>query len=59
MDKPSKGKFVRVSCARCGHSQVIYGKAASQVRCLKCNKLLVRISGGKTQIRTIVREVFK
>jgi len=30
-----------------------------RVKCNKCNKLLVEPRGGKTRIRTIIKEVFK
>ena len=53
-----KGRFVKIVCARCGNNQVTYGKASMDVKCLKCNKLLVKTSGGKIRIRTIVRGVF-
>jgi len=54
-----KGKFVRVRCVRCGNDQVLFGKATLRVKCKRCNKLLVRVGGGKVKIRTVVREVLK
>jgi small subunit ribosomal protein S27e len=52
-----RGKFVKVVCVRCGNEQIVYGKASTRVKCLKCNKLLVKSGGGKTQIKTLIREV--
>lgn len=52
-----KSKFVEVVCARCGNKQVVFGKASTQVKCLKCNKLLLKNSGGKSKIKTAVTEV--
>lgn len=57
MDKLSKSKFVEVVCSRCGNNQVIFGKASTRVKCLKCNKLLLKNSGGKSKIKSVVSEV--
>jgi small subunit ribosomal protein S27e len=54
-----EGKFIRAVCTRCGNSQVLFGKGSMRVKCNKCNKLLVEPKGGKTRVRTIVKEVFK
>lgn len=59
MIKDLKAKFVRVVCIRCGNRQIIFGKSATRVKCLKCNKLLVQINGGKTRFRTFVKEVLQ
>ena len=55
--KDSKSKFVKVVCSRCGNEQVVFGKASIKVKCLKCNKLLLKNSGGKSRIMTFVRRV--
>lgn len=52
-----KSKFVRVSCPRCNKTQIIFGKASTQVKCKFCKALLVRPTGGKAKIRAAVREV--
>ena len=54
-----KGKFLKVICGRCGNKQVIYGKSAINVKCLRCNKLIVKPGGGKTRIKTLVEEVLQ
>jgi small subunit ribosomal protein S27e len=54
-----ESKFVRVVCTRCGNNQILFGKGSTRVKCTKCNKLLVEPRGGKTRIRTMVKEVFK
>lgn len=59
MAKDQDSKFVRVVCTRCGNSQVLFGKSSTRVKCEKCNKLLVEPKGGKTRIRTLVKEVFE
>ena len=49
-----KGKFVKVRC-ECKNEQVVFSKAASEVKCLVCNKPLVKSTGGKAQF--IAREL--
>ena len=51
------GKFLEVICRRCGNKQIVYGKSTTDVKCLKCNKLLVKTGGGKARIVTFVRRV--
>ena len=51
------GKFLEVICKRCGNKQVVYGKSTTDVKCLKCNKLLVKTGGGKAKIVTFIRRV--
>ena len=58
MVRDSHGKFLQVVCSRCRNKQVIFGKCSTRVKCFKCNKLLVGVSGGKVRIRTMVKEVF-
>jgi len=59
MVKGVRSKFVRIICTRCGSGQIIFGKPSTRVKCLKCNRLLVKVSGGKAKIKTLVREVLK
>jgi len=57
--RTTKSKFVRVRCPKCKSEQIIFGKATTKVRCLKCNYLLAKPSGGKAKIRARILEVFK
>ena len=52
-----KAKFIEVVCMRCGNTQIVFGKASTRVKCLNCNKLLLQNNGGKSRIKTFVREV--
>ena len=56
-DEQKKGKFLEVICRRCGNKQVVYGKSTTDVKCIKCNKLLVKTGGGKARIITFIRRV--
>ncbi|MDO8459787.1 MAG: 30S ribosomal protein S27e [Nanoarchaeota archaeon] len=58
MESSSKSRFLKVKCPRCANHQVIFGKSTTKVKCKKCNKLLVRSTGGKTKIKASVYEVF-
>jgi len=53
------GKFLRIECSRCKNGQIIYGKSTMKIKCLGCNKLLVKTTGGKTKVKAIVREVMQ
>lgn len=53
----SKGRFLKIICSRCKNDQVVFGKASTRVKCVKCNKLLVKNGGGKAQVKTLISEV--
>ena len=55
--KEPKSKFVKVRCQKCKNEQVIYGKSATEIKCLVCDKPLARPTGGKSKIRARVLEV--
>jgi small subunit ribosomal protein S27e len=45
------GKFIKVKCEKCKNEQVIFEKAASQVKCLVCGEVLAEPGGGKADIK--------
>jgi len=53
----TESRFIRVRCPKCEKEQIIFGKATSKTKCLKCGKILVEPTGGKTKIRCRVLEV--
>lgn len=55
----TKSKFVKVKCPKCNEEQVIFGKATTTVKCLKCNNLLAKPSSSKAKIKAKVVEVLK
>jgi len=55
----TKSKFVKVKCPKCENEQVIFGKATSVVKCLKCGMTLTKPTGGKAKVRAKVLEVLK
>ncbi|MEM4330981.1 MAG: 30S ribosomal protein S27e, partial [Candidatus Pacearchaeota archaeon] len=50
-DVKSKSKFLRVRCSKCKNEQIVFGKASTKVKCLKCNKVIAIPSGGNVKIR--------
>ena len=53
----NKTKFVKVRCPKCKNEQNIFGKPATHVECLVCNKILAEPSGGKGKIKARILEV--
>ncbi len=54
----TKSKFIKVRC-KCGSEQVVFGKATTKVKCLKCGQILTKPSSGKAKIKAKILEVFK
>jgi len=50
-------KFLKIICPRCRNRQIVYGKATTKIKCKKCNKLLVRTTGGKTKIKAKISKI--
>ncbi len=44
-----ESKFLRVRC-ECGNEQIIFSKASTEIKCLKCKKVLAKPGGGKAEI---------
>jgi small subunit ribosomal protein S27e len=62
MDKMSKepsSKFIKVRCPKCKNEQIIFGKSASEIKCLVCEKVIAEPTGGKTRIKARVLEVLE
>lgn len=53
----TRSRFLRVKCTDCGNEQVIFGCAASTIKCLVCEKILAVPTGGKTVVKTEILEV--
>lgn len=46
-----KSKFLRVACRKCKNEQVVFSKAATLVKCLKCDTELVIPTGGEAEVK--------
>ena len=55
----TKSKFIRVRCPKCKSEQIIFGKATTDVECIKCKSLLAKPAASKAKIKARVLEVFK
>ena len=55
--KEPTSKFVKVRCPKCKNEQIIFGKSVLKIKCLICNKLLIKTTGGKSRIKAPVEEV--
>ncbi len=52
-----RSRFLRVKCLDCENEQIIFGYASSEVKCLKCGKVLAKPSGGKARLEPTAREL--
>lgn len=52
-------KFVKVRCVKCKNEQIVFGKPASKIKCLVCDKVLVEPTGGKGIIKARILEVLE
>ena len=57
MAKGPSSRFVKVRCTKCKNEQIIFGKAATKVKCLVCGEVLAESTGGKAVIKGEVLEV--
>lgn len=55
----TKSKFIRVRCPKCKAEQIIFGKATTDAKCIKCGNLLAKPAASKAKIKARVLEVFK
>ncbi len=59
MIKEPTSKFIKVRCIKCKNEQIIFGKAASEIKCLVCSNILASPSGGKAKIKAQILEVLE
>ncbi len=51
-------KFLKVRCD-CGHEQIVFERAAMEVKCLACGKVLARPTGGKIALEAKVIQILE
>ncbi|MDP7282103.1 MAG: 30S ribosomal protein S27e [Candidatus Undinarchaeales archaeon] len=44
-----KSKFIKVKC-KCGSEQIVFGNASNTVKCINCDAILARPTGGRSNI---------
>jgi len=52
-----KSRFLREKCLDCENEQIIFDHATTEVKCLKCGKVLAKPAGGKAILEPIAREI--
>jgi small subunit ribosomal protein S27e len=57
--KETASKFIKIRCPKCKNEQIMFGKTASRVRCLVCDKPLADSTGGKAKVRARILEVLE
>jgi small subunit ribosomal protein S27e len=57
--KEPKSKFIKVRCPKCKNEQIIFGKSATHIKCLVCEKILAEPTGGKTKIKATILELLE
>jgi len=46
-------KFLKVMCLKCRNQQIIFEKASTIVRCLKCKEIIAIPTGGKAKLQHV------
>ena len=54
-----RSKFLLVKCPKCGNEQVVFGSAASEVKCLVCENVLVKPASKKAKVLASVLKVLE
>ena len=57
MASNGRGNFLRVKCLDCDNEQIIFDRAASDVKCIICEKTMIKSRGGKAKIIAHIDEV--
>ncbi|MFH2021177.1 MAG: 30S ribosomal protein S27e [archaeon] len=52
-------KFIKIRCSKCKNEQVVFGKAAMEIKCLVCGKTVAEPTGGKIRVKARVLEVLE
>jgi small subunit ribosomal protein S27e len=50
-------RFLKVKCKKCRNEQIIFSKASTEVKCLVCESVLAKPTGGHAEILMNVIEV--
>ncbi len=52
-------RFIKIRCLKCKNEQIVFGKPATQVKCLVCSKVLADPTGGKGKVKSRILEVLE
>ena len=57
--KEPESRFIKIRCPKCKNEQVMFGKSATMVKCLVCEKVLAKPTGGKAKVKAQILEVLE
>lgn len=57
MEETKRIGFIKVKCHECGNEQVIFGKASTEVKCIKCNAVIAISRGGKAAVKAEILDM--
>ena len=52
-----RSRFLKVQCLKCKNEQIIFNKAAKDVKCLVCGNILAEVTGGMSIIKSKILKV--
>jgi len=52
-----ESRFLKVKCKKCRNEQIVFNRASMEVKCLVCESVLAKPTGGQAEILTNVLEV--
>lgn len=52
-----ESKFLKVKCKKCKNEQIIFSKPCNEVKCLICETVLAKPTGGQADLKVNVLEV--
>lgn len=52
-------KFIKIRCPKCKNEQIMFGKLSTIVKCLVCDKILAKPTGGKAKVKAQILEVLE
>ena len=55
----TSSKFIKVRCPKCKNEQIIFGKAATEIKCLVCGRVIAEPTGGKIRVKARILEVLE
>lgn len=57
MEQKTNYGFIKVKCHSCGKEATIFGRAATEIKCTKCNEVLAIPRGGKAAVKAEILEL--
>ncbi len=48
----SESKFLKIKCTKCRNEQIIFSRAAMEVKCLVCGSVFATPTGGRAELKT-------